>query len=47
MERVNNENAYVTLSFSTFEAKTAFCELIGADVNDRFIKGESVLTMIE
>lgn len=47
MERVNNENAYITLSFSTFEAKTAFCELIGADVNGRFIKGESVLTMIE
>lgn len=47
VERENNENAFITLSFSSFEAKTAFCELIGIDVNERFAKGETVLQMFE
>jgi hypothetical protein len=47
IEREQNENAFITLSFSTFEAKAAFCETVGADVNERFIKGENILQMIE
>jgi hypothetical protein len=47
IEREQNENAFITLSFSTFEAKQAFCQIVGADVNDRFIKGETVLEMFE
>lgn len=47
IEREQTENAYITLSFSTFEAKTAFCQLIGVDVNERYAKGEAVLQMFE
>lgn len=47
VERENNESAFITLSFSSFEAKTAFCQIIGEDVNERFVKGEKVLQMIE
>ncbi len=47
IEREQTENAFITLSFSTFEAKAAFCELIGTDVNERFTKGEDVLQMLE
>lgn len=47
IERENNENAFITLSFSSFEAKTAFCEIIGEDVNARFTKGETILQMFE
>lgn len=47
IEREQTENAYITLSFSTFEAKAAFCQLIGADVNERYCKGETVLKLFE
>jgi hypothetical protein len=47
IEREQAENAFATLSFSSFEEKAAFCETVGADVNDRFIKGETVLNMFE
>lgn len=36
IERQNNENAYLTLSFSTYEAKSIFCELL--KVQDNFTK---------
>ena len=47
IEKQKNEDAFITLSFSTYEAKSAFCEIIGIDPNERFAKGESVLNMIE
>lgn len=46
-ERQTNEEAYVTLSFSTFQAKSDFCDLIGCSTDDKFVKGEDVLKLIE
>lgn len=46
-ERQKNEEAYVTLSFSTFQAKSDFCDLIGCSTDDKFVKGEDVLKLIE
>ena len=40
--------AYVTLSFSKFEEKAIFCELMSCDpYNTTYIKGEDVLKLIE
>lgn len=47
IERQKNEDAFITLSFSTYEAKSAFCEIMGIDPDERFAKGETVLNMIE
>ena len=33
-------DAYVMLSFDTYEAKAAFCERFGYDADMKFIKGE-------
>ncbi|GJH39878.1 hypothetical protein RCZ04_04280 [Capnocytophaga sp. HP1101] len=47
IEKQKNEDAFITLSFSSYEAKSAFCEIIGIDPDERFAKGETVLNMIE
>ena len=47
VERAKDETAYCTLSFSSYDNYMAFIELVGAKEGDRFIKGESVLEMIE
>ena len=47
LEKQQNEDAFITLSFSTYEAKSAFCEIIGIDPDERFAKGEIVLNMID
>lgn len=47
IEKQKNEDAFITLSFSTYEAKSAFCEIIGIDPDERFAKSETVLNMIE
>ena len=47
IERQKNEDAFITLSFSSYEAKSAFCEIIGIDPDERFAKGETVLNMID
>ncbi len=47
IERQKNEDAFITLSFSSYEAKSAFCEIMGIDPDERFAKGETVLNMIE
>lgn len=39
-------NLYVTLSFDDEEAKIAFCEMLGVEADDKFIKGEDVLAMM-
>lgn len=47
IERQQNEEAFIMLSFSTFQAKSDFCDLIGCGTDDKFVKGEDVLRLIE
>lgn len=47
VERQMNEDAYIMLSFSSYNAKSDFCDLLGCSVDDKFVKGEDVLKMIE
>lgn len=46
-ERVRNESAYITLSFSDYATKAEFCEIIGVDPDSAFCKGEEIMTHIE
>lgn len=46
-ERANDMDAYLMLSFDTFEAKAAFCERFGYDPDMKFIKGEVFSDQIE
>lgn len=46
-ERQLNEEAYIMLSFSSYEAKADFCGLLGISTDDKFAKGEGVLKLIE
>lgn len=46
-ERQQSENAYVILSFTKADAKTAFMDLVGCQPDAKFIKGEDVLKLIE
>lgn len=46
-ERQLNEEAYIMLSFSSYEAKAGFCDLLGISTDDKFAKGEGVLKLIE
>lgn len=47
IDRQQNEDACIMLSFSSYEAKTALCELMGIDPESKFAKGEDILNMIE
>lgn len=40
------QSAFITLSFSTFEAKQDFCDLLGVDAYATMAKGEEVLSII-
>ena len=42
-----NMDAYLMLSFDTFEAKAAFCERFGYDRYTKFVKGEAFDEVIE
>jgi len=46
-EREKRENAFVTLSFSSYEAFISFMDIMSASPDERFIKGENVLKLIE
>ena len=46
-KQAENMDAYVMLSFDTYEAKTAFCERFGYDPDMKFIKGEVFDEQIE
>ena len=46
-ETAANMDAYLMLSFDTWEAKTAFCERFGYDPNMKFIKGEQFDSICE
>ena len=47
IQRQQEEEAYITLSFSSFEAKSDFCDLLGISTDNKFAKGEDVLKLIE
>ena len=46
-KQAENMDAYVMLSFDTYEAKTVFCERFGYDPDMKFIKGEIFDEQIE
>lgn len=46
-DKARNLNAYVTLSFGTFEAKAQFMNYMGYNEHDRFIKGEDFMNRLE
>jgi hypothetical protein len=46
-EDVKNQDAYVVLSFDTFNAKSAFMIRFGLDKHDKTIKGEIFSDMVE
>ena len=46
-KQVENMDAYVMLSFDTYEAKAAFCERFGYDPDMKFIKGEVFSDQVE
>lgn len=46
-ERAKKEEAYITLSFSSYENYLFFCECIGAKEGDKFAKGEAVLSLLD
>ena len=45
--RHQDDESYIMLSFSDFQAKQAFCELLNIDENEKFAKGEEVLNLIK
>lgn len=47
VDRQQKEDAYIMLSFSSYEAKTALCELMGIDPEAKYAKGEDILNMID
>lgn len=47
IEKQQNEEAYITLSFSSCNAKEDFCDLLGISTDDKFVKGEDVLRLIK
>lgn len=47
IERQQNEEAYITLSFSSYDAKDDFCDLLGISTDNKFVKGEDVLRLIK
>lgn len=46
IERQQNEEAFITLSFSSYAAKADLCDLIGISTDDKFAKGEDILKLI-
>ena len=47
IERQQTDEAYITLSFSSYNAKEDFCDLLGISTDDKFVKGEDVLRLIK
>lgn len=45
-EKDADKSSYVTLSFSTYEAKAAFCDLLGISDEAKYAKGEDVIGLI-
>lgn len=47
IEKQQNEEAYITMSFSSYNSKDDFCDLLGISTDDKFVKGEDVLKLIK
>ena len=47
IERQQNEEAFIMLSCSSYEAKSDFCDLLECSIEDKFVKGEDVLRLIK
>ncbi len=47
MEDGQNEEAYITVSFTTFRDKSILCEMLGINEDAKFCKGEDILRLIE
>lgn len=47
LQRQQDGDAYIMLSFSSFDAKADFCDMLGISTDDKFAKGEDVLKLIE
>lgn len=46
-ERARTENAYLTLSFSSYNEKAEFCQMMGVEPDAKYAKGEDILRMME
>ena len=46
-ETAEDDDAFIVVSFSNFENKTLFMETIGASIEDKYIKGETLLEMLQ
>lgn len=46
-QRGNDEMAYITISFSTYEAKESLCALLNINSDVKFLKGEELLEKLE
>ena len=47
VQQAMNMDAYLMLSFDTWEAKASFCQRLGYPVDIKFVKGEEVNEKIE
>lgn len=47
LQRQQECDAYITLSFSSFNAKSDFCDLMGISTDSKFAKGEDLLKLIK
>lgn len=47
LERQQDEDAFITVSFSSHQAKAFLCEMLGIDETAQFIKGEELLKLIQ
>lgn len=45
-QKARDEEAYIMLSFSSFESKADLCDLLGISTDSKFAKGEDVLKII-
>lgn len=45
-DQAANMDAYVVLSFDSFQAKADFCQQFGFGIHDKFIKGENFLNLL-
>ena len=46
-QQAQNDTAYITVSFSDYQTKAAFCEILGVSPDSYFVKGEEVLQLID
>lgn len=47
LERQRDEDAFITISFSSHQAKAILCEILDVDESVQFVKGEQILELIQ